>query len=107
MSPVDVVLSFHDIVEPDLVFVAGDQLTIRTKKNIQGPPANVVEVVSKSTRRRDESDAPGILPVSVGAFQAVDLSCRHSQVALTGEIPRTFKPSRPPSPMSVALTDIR
>jgi Uma2 family endonuclease len=54
LSPVDVVLTFHDIVEPDLVFVGADQLGIMTEKNIQGPPAIVVEVVSKSTRRRDE-----------------------------------------------------
>ena len=31
----------------------------------------------------------------------------YSQVALTGEMPRTFNPSRPPSPISVARTDIR
>ena len=54
LSPIDVVFTLHDIVEPDLVFVAGDQLEIMTEKNIQGAPAIVVEVVSKSTRRRDE-----------------------------------------------------
>jgi Uma2 family endonuclease len=54
LSPVDVIFTFYDIVEPDLVFVAGDQLEIMTEKNIQGAPAIVVEVVSKSTRRRDE-----------------------------------------------------
>jgi Uma2 family endonuclease len=54
LSPVDVIFTIHDIVEPDLVFVAADQLVIMTEKNIQGAPAIVVEVVSKSTRRRDE-----------------------------------------------------
>jgi Uma2 family endonuclease len=54
LSPVDVIFTVHDIVEPDLVFVAADQDSILTEKNIQGPPAIVVEVVSKSTRRRDE-----------------------------------------------------
>jgi Uma2 family endonuclease len=54
LSPVDVIFTLHDIVEPDLVFVAVDQLAIMTEKNIQGPPAIVVEVVSKSTRTRDE-----------------------------------------------------
>jgi Putative restriction endonuclease len=47
-------LMVHDIVEPDLVFVAADQLAIMAEKNIQGAPAIVVEVVSTSTRRRDE-----------------------------------------------------
>ncbi len=53
VAPVDVVMSFHDIVVPDLVFIAGDQAAIMTEKNIQGAPALVVEVLSKSTRKRD------------------------------------------------------
>ena len=53
LSPVDVVMSLHDIVVPDLIFVAGDQAAILTEKNIQGAPALVVEVMSKSTRKRD------------------------------------------------------
>ena len=52
-SPLDVVLSHWDVVEPDLLFVARDQSAILTEKNIQGPPALVVEVLSKSTRKRD------------------------------------------------------
>lgn len=53
LSPVDVVLSFHDIVVPDLIFIAGDQAGIMTEKNIQGAPSLVVEVLSESTRKRD------------------------------------------------------
>ena len=53
LSPLDVVLSHYDVVEPDLLFVAGDQTAIMTDKNIQGPPALVVEVLSKSSRKRD------------------------------------------------------
>ena len=53
MAPVDVVMSFHDIVVPDLVFIAGDQTGIMTEANIQGAPALVVEVLSKRTRKRD------------------------------------------------------
>jgi Uma2 family endonuclease len=54
LSPLDVIFTIHDIVEPDLLFVASDQLEIMTEKNIQGAPAIVVEVVSKTTRRHDE-----------------------------------------------------
>jgi len=54
LSPLDVVLSYYDVVEPDLLFVAGDQLEILTEANVQGPPALVVEILSPSTRRRDE-----------------------------------------------------
>ena len=53
LSPFDVVFSFHDIVEPDLIFVAPDQFEILTEKNIQGTPALVVEILSPSTRKRD------------------------------------------------------
>ena len=53
LSPLDVVLSHYDVVEPDLLFIAGDQAGIMTDKNIQGAPALVVEVLSKSTRKRD------------------------------------------------------
>ena len=53
LAPLDVVLSHYDVVEPDLLFIASDQAGIMTEKNIQGAPALVVEVMSKSTRKRD------------------------------------------------------
>lgn len=54
VARLDVVLSRHDVVEPDLLVVAGDQLDILTPKNVQGPPAILVEVLSPSTRRVDQ-----------------------------------------------------
>ncbi len=54
LSPLDVVMSDYDVVEPDVLFVSGDQQDILTEANVQGPPALVVEVLSPSTRRRDE-----------------------------------------------------
>lgn len=52
-APLDVLLSPYDIVEPDLLVVTGDQIDILTEKNVQGPPALVIEVLSKGTRKRD------------------------------------------------------
>jgi Uma2 family endonuclease len=52
-APFDVVFSHWDIVEPDLLLVAGDQLEILTEKNVMGTPALVVEILSPSTRKRD------------------------------------------------------
>jgi Uma2 family endonuclease len=52
-APLDVLLSPYDIVEPDVFVVTGDQAGILTEKNVQGPPALVIEVLSKSTRKRD------------------------------------------------------
>jgi Uma2 family endonuclease len=54
LAPFDVVFTFHDVVEPDVVFVAPDQLDILTDENIQGTPALVIEILSPSTRRRDQ-----------------------------------------------------
>lgn len=53
LSPFDTVFSQWDVVEPDLLFVATNQLDIVTEANIQGAPALVVEILSPSTRKRD------------------------------------------------------
>lgn len=54
VGPLDVVLTMFDVVEPDLLVVAADQAGIVTDKHVRGAPALVVEILSKSTRRRDE-----------------------------------------------------
>lgn len=51
IAPVDVVLSDHDIVQPDVLVVC-DPSKI-TPKNIQGAPDFVLEVLSPSTSRKD------------------------------------------------------
>ncbi len=53
LSPFDIVFTPWDVVEPDLMFIAADQMAIVTKQNLQGAPALVVEIVSPSTRKRD------------------------------------------------------
>jgi len=52
-APCDVVFSFFDVVEPDLLVVAGDQFGIMTEANVQGAPAIVIEVLSPKTRKVD------------------------------------------------------
>lgn len=54
LSPMDVVLSDADVVEPDLLFIASEQGGLITEANVQGPPALAVEVLSPGTRQRDE-----------------------------------------------------
>lgn len=48
-SPVDVVLSQVDVVQPDLVVVTTERLHIVTATSIQGAPDLVIEVLSPST----------------------------------------------------------
>jgi Uma2 family endonuclease len=54
-SPLDVVLSKFDIVEPDLLYVAAERSDVITRQNVQGAPDLVIEVGSPGTRRRDET----------------------------------------------------
>ena len=55
-APLDVVFSDFDVVEPDLLFVSkARQDEILTPKHLRGAPDLVVEVVSPSTRQRDET----------------------------------------------------
>jgi Uma2 family endonuclease len=54
LSPLDVIFTKWDVVEPDLLFIAMDQVDILTEKNVQGPPALVIEIASPGTRKRDE-----------------------------------------------------
>jgi Uma2 family endonuclease len=53
-APVDVLLSRQDVAQPDLIFISNERAAIVTEKNIQGAPDLVIEILSDSTRRRDE-----------------------------------------------------
>ncbi len=55
-SVTDVVLSDHDTVQPDLVFVSRERRNIITDANIQGSPDLVVEILSPSTASHDWRD---------------------------------------------------
>jgi Uma2 family endonuclease len=56
VAPLDVLLDEHNIVEPDLIFVSTERRAIITRKNIQGAPDLLVEVLSPSTSKRDLRD---------------------------------------------------
>lgn len=53
-APLDVVLSEVDVLQPDLVFLAAERTDVLTPRHVAGPPDLVVEVLSETTRRRDE-----------------------------------------------------
>lgn len=54
VAPVDVVLSGHDVVQPDLVFLAKNRMGLAADgANVKGAPDLVVEVLSPATRRQD------------------------------------------------------
>jgi Uma2 family endonuclease len=52
-APTDVVLSIHDVLQPDILFVLDERRPILTEKYVAGAPDLVVEVLSPSTEARD------------------------------------------------------
>lgn len=54
-APFDVVLSLHDVVAPDLVFLSRERMAAMTDANVQGAPDLLVEVLSPATARRDRT----------------------------------------------------
>jgi len=51
---IDVLLSEHDIVEPDIIVIKSERASIVGEKNVQGAPNIVIEVLSEETRHVDE-----------------------------------------------------
>jgi Uma2 family endonuclease len=51
LAPFDVILSPHDVFEPDLLVVSDHSRL--SDRGVEGPPALVVEILSPSTRKTD------------------------------------------------------
>ena len=56
LSPLDVVFTDFDVVEPDLLYVSNERAAeVLTPQNVRGTPNLVIEIGSPSTRKRDET----------------------------------------------------
>ena len=53
-APCDVVLTEHDIVQPDILFISREREHIITEANIQGAPDLIVEILSPSRTWMDQ-----------------------------------------------------
>ncbi|MBU0567748.1 Uma2 family endonuclease [bacterium] len=53
-APFDVVFSDENIVQPDIIYIARENESIITEKNIQGTPDLLIEILSDSSRRKDK-----------------------------------------------------
>ena len=53
-APCDVLLSETDILVPDLIYISNQRSHLITSKNLQGAPELAIEILSPSTRRRDQ-----------------------------------------------------
>lgn len=54
-SPIDVIFSQTDVVQPDLIFISNERKGLIKDHGIAGPPDLVVEVISPSTQKLDET----------------------------------------------------
>ena len=52
-ASMDVVLSDHDVFQPDILFISNNRLHIIGDPNTQGAPDLVIEILSPSTETRD------------------------------------------------------
>ena len=75
-APFDVILSEHDVAEPDiLVVAAASQFSPR---GVEGPPALVVEVISPSSRNYDRvTKAARYLALGVEHYWIIDPKAKH------------------------------
>ena len=54
-SPMDVILSDFNVIQPDIIFISRDRSHIITEDNIRGAPDLVVEILSPSTADYDRT----------------------------------------------------
>jgi Uma2 family endonuclease len=56
LSPLDVVFTTFDVVEPDMLYLSNERAAqVLKSKNVQGVPELLIEIGSPSTRKRDET----------------------------------------------------
>jgi Uma2 family endonuclease len=53
ISPLDVVFSDYDVLEPDVLFLTTEQVAAQTGIHIHGAPALAIEVLSPGSRKMD------------------------------------------------------
>ncbi|RZB30251.1 MAG: hypothetical protein SRB1_02531 [Desulfobacteraceae bacterium Eth-SRB1] len=84
LLPTDVVLSEHDVIQPD-VFVVCDEKKI-TEANIQGSPDLVIEVISPSTVVKDKREKKARYErYGIGEYIIVDPADQYVERFLLGE----------------------
>ena len=81
VAPYDVILSPHNVVQPDVLFVPKERRSIVTADNVKGAPALVIEVTSPSTAARDRDSKRRVYAQNgVGEYWLADPSKRSISV---------------------------
>jgi len=86
IAPLDILLGEHDIVQPDIVFVATANQVVVTEKHIRGVPDLLVEITSPSRPELDTRDKRVVYArCGVPCYWIVDPSERRvSELKLAG-----------------------
>jgi Uma2 family endonuclease len=107
-APVDVILTMHDVVVPDLVVVTTPPQV--TDRAIEGAPALIVEILSPSTRARDRKlKAERYAALGVAHYWIVDpvrktLECYRLEQARYAPVLASESPARVSHPDWPGLT---
>ena len=81
IAPTDVVLSDTNVVQPDVIFVSKERMSVVGDANIQGAPDLVVEIVSPNNPERDLVRKRDIYARhGVGEYWTVDPEARSIRV---------------------------
>ncbi|WP_448529710.1 Uma2 family endonuclease [Raineya sp.] len=56
VAPFDVILDENNVVQPDIVFIANENLKYLSKRGFEGVPDLLVEIISPSTYYRDNNE---------------------------------------------------
>jgi Uma2 family endonuclease len=90
VAPTDVLLSAHDIAQPDVTFVSEKRSQILTEDNIQGAPDLVMEVLSPSTQSQDRGPKLALYERSgISEYWIVDPSSKTVEIREFGTTRRT------------------
>ena len=85
-APFDVYLDETNVFQPDLVFVSKARRSILTDVGAEGAPDLVVEVLSPSTRKVDETDKKGVFAkAGVTEYWLVDPEEKAIRIYALGE----------------------
>ncbi|MBI2767754.1 MAG: Uma2 family endonuclease [Chloroflexi bacterium] len=85
IAPLDVELDEHNVLQPDVIYIAPDQLA-NASDHVHGAPALIVEVASPSTRKYDANEKlPVYARLGVGEAWIVDPKRRTVAVYRAGD----------------------
>jgi len=85
-APCDVLLFETDVVQPDILFISKDHLSIIKETNIQGAPDLVVEILSPASEKRDRGAKHKLYArAGVTEYWIVDPTAKTVEVFSLGE----------------------